>query len=108
MRTTLRSLTISLPLLTGAILTLPFNAVAADPQTAVSRNAALVQQQSYADLVDRVAPAVVTIRSARRVRAPQQFNFFDDPFFRQFFGDRGRNMPRQNPQQQEEHALGSG
>ncbi len=108
MRTTLRSLTISLPLLTGAILNLPCNAVAADPQTTASRSAALVQQQSYADLVDRVAPAVVTIRSARRVRAPQQFNFFDDPFFRQFFGDRGRNMPRQNPQQQEEHALGSG
>jgi len=41
---------------------------------------------SYADVVDRVAPAVVTIRSSRRVRAPQQFPFFDDPFFRRFFG----------------------
>jgi Do/DeqQ family serine protease len=41
---------------------------------------------SYADVVDRVAPAVVTIRSSRRVRAPQQFPFLDDPFFRRFFG----------------------
>lgn len=41
---------------------------------------------SYADVVDRVAPAVVTIRATSRVRAPQQFPFFDDPFFRQFFG----------------------
>src|ERR1017187_9581581 len=41
---------------------------------------------SYADVVDRVAPAVVTIRSSKRVRAAQQFPFFDDPFFRQFFG----------------------
>src|SRR5271157_5876350 len=41
---------------------------------------------SYADVVDQVAPAVVTIRSSKRVRAPQQFPFFDDPFFRQFFG----------------------
>ena len=41
---------------------------------------------SYADVVDRVAPAVVTIRSSQRVRAPQQFPFFDQPLFRQFFG----------------------
>ena len=45
---------------------------------------------SYADVVDRVAPAVVTIRSARRLRAPRQFPFFDDPLFRRFFGERGR------------------
>src|SRR6266508_3652264 len=43
---------------------------------------------SYADVVDGVAPAVVTIRSQRVVRAPRQFPFFNDPFFRDFFGDR--------------------
>jgi serine protease Do len=59
---------------------------------------------SYADTVDHVAPAVVTIRSSKRVRAPQQFPFFDDPFFRQFFGG---GVPRGN-QSQVEHALGSG
>src|SRR5690242_3076412 len=49
-------------------------------------------QTSYADLVTRVAPAVVTIRSTERVRTAQQFPFMDDPTFRQFFGDR---MPQQ-------------
>jgi len=61
---------------------------------------------SYANVVDHVAPAVVTIRSSRRVRAPQQFPFFDDPFFRQFFGG---GTPRGNGGATEvENALGSG
>jgi len=59
---------------------------------------------SYADVVDRVAPAVVTIRSERRVRAPQQFPFSDDPFFRQFFGG---TLPR-NEGTEVRRALGSG
>jgi len=59
---------------------------------------------SYADVVDRVAPAVVTIRSSRRVRAPQQFPFSDDPFFRQFFGG---TLPR-NESTEVRRALGSG
>jgi len=61
---------------------------------------------SYADVVSRVAPAVITIHSQLRVRAPQQFPFMDDPFFRQFFGDRGQ-MP-QPPVEQHRNALGSG
>jgi len=60
---------------------------------------------SYADVVDRVAPAVVTIRASKRVRAPQQFPFFDDPFFRQFFNG---GVPRARGESQVEHALGSG
>ena len=59
---------------------------------------------SYADVVSRVIPAVVTVRSARRVHAPQQFPFFDDPFFRQFFGG---GMPRGGGTTVE-RALGSG
>src|SRR5947207_2599963 len=47
-------------------------------------------QNSYADVVSRVAPAVVTIHANKRVRQPQQFPFFDDPFPR---GD--RNQPQQ-------------
>jgi len=50
---------------------------------------------SYADVVSRVSPAVITIHSASRVRAPQQFPFMDDPLFRQFFGDR---VPQQTPE----------
>lgn len=63
---------------------------------------------SYADTVERVAPAVVTVHAAKRVHAPQQFDFQSDPFFNWFFG-------RMNPQQGgsgqsmvEEKALGSG
>src|SRR5688500_17788735 len=42
-------------------------------------------QNSYADLVTRVSPAVVTIRSTERARPAQQFPFMDDPTFREFF-----------------------
>jgi len=60
---------------------------------------------SYADVVSRVAPAVVTIHSQMQVRAPQQFPFMNDPFFRQFFGDRGAP---QAPMELRRTALGSG
>ncbi len=59
---------------------------------------------SYADVVSRVSPAVITIHSQMRVRAPQQYPFMDDPMFRQFFGDR---MPQQQPEQRRS-GLGSG
>jgi Do/DeqQ family serine protease len=59
---------------------------------------------SYADVVSRVSPAVITIHSQMRVRAPQQYPFMDDPMFRQFFGDR---MPQQLPEQRRS-GLGSG
>lgn len=41
---------------------------------------------SYAPIVDRVAPSVVTIRSARRLRAPRQFPFSNDPRLGELFG----------------------
>lgn len=59
---------------------------------------------SYADVVSRVAPAVVTIHSQMRVRQPQQFPFMDDPFFRRFFGERTQQAPVERTRQ----ALGSG
>lgn len=60
---------------------------------------------SYADVVSRVSPAVITIHSQMRVRAPEQYPFMDDPIFREFFGDRGRR-PQQPPQRRT--GLGSG
>src|SRR5205814_876635 len=45
-------------------------------------------QNSYADLVSKVSPAVITIRADRKVRSTNQFPFSDDPFFRGLFGDR--------------------
>src|SRR5690349_11258181 len=62
-------------------------------------------QNSYADLVNRVAPAVVTIRSTERARAAQQFPFSDDPTLREFFGDR---MPQQQQTPQRVQGVGSG
>ncbi len=62
-------------------------------------------QTSYADLVSRVSPAVVTIRSTERARAAQQFPFMDDPTFREFFGDR---LPQQQQPQQRVQGVGSG
>ena len=61
-------------------------------------------QTSYADLVTRVAPAVVTIRSTERARAAQQYPFMDDPMFREFFGDR---VPQQQTPQRVQ-GVGSG
>lgn len=62
-------------------------------------------QTSYADLVSRVSPAVVTIRSTERARAAQQFPFTDDPSFRDFFGDRA---PQQQQTPQRVQGVGSG
>jgi Do/DeqQ family serine protease len=59
---------------------------------------------SYADVVDRAAPAVVTIHSQMRVRQPQQYPFMNDPFFRHFFGERNQQQQREQPRQ----GLGSG
>jgi serine protease Do len=64
-------------------------------------------QGSYADLVSRVSPAVVTIRSTERARAAQQFPFMDDPTLREFFGDRFREQQQQQPPQRVQ-GVGSG
>ena len=60
---------------------------------------------SYADVVSRVSPAVITIHSQQRVRAPQQYPFLDDPMFREFFDQRG-GVPQQQPRRRS--GLGSG
>src|SRR5262249_14149389 len=54
-------------------------------------------------MVERVAPAVVTIRSSKRERVARQWPFANDPLFRQFFGGSpsGQSM-------QLERSLGSG
>lgn len=64
---------------------------------------------SYADTVDRVAPAVVTVHASRRTKVAQQFPFSDDPFFRRFFGlPNGQGQGGGGSQEEVEHALGSG
>ncbi len=68
----------------------------ASPATSNPSNSAALPPYSYADVVSRATAAVVTIHSQSRVRAPQQFPFSNDPFFRDFFGDR-RGVPQQQP-----------
>src|SRR5215212_8854287 len=72
----------------------------------VASASAQTVQASYADLVSRVSPAVVTIRSTERARAAQQFPFTDDPTFREFFGDREQQQQQQPPQRVQ--GVGSG
>ena len=67
--------------------------------------AAAPPQNSYADVVSRVSPAVVTVRSTERAREARQFPFMDDPLFREFFGDRN---PMQQAPPQRVQGLGSG
>jgi len=63
---------------------------------------------SYAPLIKEALPEVVNIASSRMVRRSDEESnpMFDDPLFRQFFGDKG---PRsREPQQEKEQGLGSG
>ena len=65
------------------------------------------EQFTYAAVVSRVAPAVVTVRSERRARPAQQHPFMDDPSLRDFFGGQSpRGGEGQQPRRQS--ALGSG
>src|SRR5579884_3264438 len=62
-------------------------------------------KDSYAPVLEHAMPAVVTITTTQKQKVNAGGNgIFDDPFFRQFFGGR---MP-QTPREQIAHALGSG
>jgi len=50
---------------------------------------------SYAPVVKRVVPAVVNVYASRTDKRPQN-PLFDDPFFRQFFGQNGRPQTQQS------------
>jgi serine protease Do len=60
---------------------------------------------SYADVVEHVAPAVVTVRATSRVRAPIQFQFSGSDWLRRFFGG---GVFGGAPPAEIERALGSG
>jgi serine protease Do len=76
----------------------------------VVRSAAMAAPMatSYAPIIKEVLPEVVAISSSRVARhADEGANpLFDDPFFRQFFGDK---QPRfRQPQAERQQSLGSG
>jgi Do/DeqQ family serine protease len=87
---------------------------AATPAAAATVSTPIAQaiaggRDSYADVVNVVAPAVVTVHANGRARVSDtQFEMPDD-FFGQFFGQRGprQGVPRQMPRQRQS-ALGSG
>lgn len=59
---------------------------------------------SYADVLDQVRPAVVSVTSTRVIRQRQQAHpFGEDPFFRRFFG-----IPEGEEFEQRRQGLGSG
>jgi len=67
-------------------------------------DSAAAMQLSFAPVVKRTAPAVVNVY-AQRIAVAQGNRFFDDPFFRRFFGDDGSfGRPRERVQ----NSLGSG
>src|SRR5947207_1108528 len=66
---------------------------------------------SFAPVTKRVAPTVVNVFTTKTVRnqMPGFTPFFDDPFFRRFFGQPfGDNGGRRAPQTFKERSLGSG
>ena len=63
------------------------------PPAAPPATTSAALRTSYAEVVNRVSPAVVTIRTESRARAPRQFPFMDDPFFRRFFNEPSMPAP---------------
>jgi serine protease Do len=69
----------------GALLAFALPAVAAD-QTKTAPDSRVQIELSFAPVVKQVAPAVVNIFSKRVVRQRGVSPFFNDPFFKRFFG----------------------
>ncbi len=64
------------------------------------------QNQAFEQIAEAVTPAIVNIQTTQVIKV-QESPYFNDPFFRQFFG----NMfggPFNIPRERREHALGSG
>lgn len=66
------------------------------------------QGVSYANVIKRVTPSVVTIESTRTVRMSSSHQqLFNDPRFRRFFGG-GDDPAQQSPRKMRQEGLGSG
>ena len=69
-------------------------------------NSALNIRASYADVVEKVTPAVVAVRAEKRTSSQaQELPFGNDPMLREFFG---RNLPQMRQAPQIQRGLGSG
>jgi serine protease Do len=82
---------------------------AVNASNGASESAALTT--SFAPIVKNAQPAVVSIASTKVVKVSGDEGlapFFDDPMFRQFFGDRGAGPRSGKQREQREQGLGSG
>ena len=84
-------------------------ASSAVPAVAVSNDSRPALQTSFAPVVKKVMPSIVNVFSSKKVKNETSDSlepFFNDPFFRRFFGDEsGRpSIPRERKEQ----SLGSG
>jgi serine protease Do len=61
----------------------------------------------FASILKPVLPAVVNIHTSKVAKTRGE-NMFNDPFFRQFFGDQFGQRGQQQPRQEREQSLGSG
>ncbi|ADZ70193.1 DegQ family serine endoprotease [Polymorphum gilvum] len=91
--------------LLGLALVLWNSLPAAAQERAVPQSAAEITL-SFAPVVKTVAPAVVNVYASRTVVQQPVSPFFDDPFFRRFFGGPGPDFGR--PRERVQSSLGSG
>jgi serine protease Do len=95
-------------LLLVAWLLLPLSLFAAAPQIKFDDTPLPAEARpaiSFKAVVQKVAPSVVNIYTAKTIREQPAFApFFDDPLFRQFFGVPFESVPRER----RERSLGSG
>jgi Do/DeqQ family serine protease len=78
----------------------------AQANPATNANSPLAVRASYADVVERVTPAVVTVRAERKAAAQtQELPFSNDPLLREFFG---RELPQMRQTPQIQRGMGSG
>jgi serine protease Do len=90
------------------ILAVLFAALSVAPAAAQQRAAPDNKQQimlSFAPIVRKAAPAVVNIYTKRVVEERRVSPFFDDPFFKRFFGN---DSPLGGSRKRMEQSLGSG
>ncbi|PYU27850.1 MAG: hypothetical protein DMG32_04770 [Acidobacteria bacterium] len=65
--------------------------------------------EGFSSVVEPLLPAVVNISTSKVVKNQRGENpFFNDPLFRQFFGNPFGDGEQQQPREQREHSLGSG
>ena len=75
--------------------------------SASTQNGSVSLEGGFAPIVKQAVPAVANVSSSKIVRTPEGGSpFFNDPFFRQFFGDEFSRQ-FQVPRERRERSLGS-